>query len=73
MSDRLNISYCSSGIAEALLRAMKSKPPVVTRIDIDCVRAAVIGYLAAGPHRLSPYDTQVLIDVTLRRVVEKVG
>ena len=71
MSDRLNISYCSDSIARALLSALKAK--LISKIGIDDIRAAVIGYLAAGPHRPSKYDTDVLIETTLRKTVEKVG
>lgn len=71
MSDRLNISYCANSIATALHRALKAGH--VTRINIDDIRAAVIGYLAAGPHILSKYDIEQLIDAALRKVVEKVG
>ena len=71
MSDRLNISYCASAIASALLRAGKAGH--MAKIGIDEIRAAVIGYLAAGPHFLSKYDTERLIEATLRKTVEKVG
>lgn len=71
MTERLNISYCANSIAAALHRALKAGH--VTRINIDDIRAAVIGYLAAGPHILSKYDTEQLIEASLRKVVEKVG
>jgi hypothetical protein len=71
MSDRLNISYCADSIAAALHSALKRG--LVTKIGIDDIRAAVIGYLAAGPHFLSEYDMEQLIEATLRKVVEKVG
>jgi hypothetical protein len=71
VSDRLNISYCSDSLATALLRA--GKAGLLSKIGIDDIRAAVIGYLAAGPHRLSKYDTEALIEATLRKTVEKVG
>jgi hypothetical protein len=71
MSDRLNIPYCANSIAAALFRAGKAEH--VTRIDIDGIRCAVVGYLAAGPHMLSKYDTEKLIEATLRKVVERVG
>jgi hypothetical protein len=69
--DRLNISYCAGCIAAALHRACKAE--VLAKIGIDEIRAAVVGYLAAGPHVLSKYDTEILIDATLRKTVEKVG
>lgn len=71
MSDRLNISYCSNSIAAALHCALKAQH--VSKIGIDDIRSAVIGYLAAGPHILSKHDTEQLIEATLRKVVEKVG
>jgi hypothetical protein len=71
MSDRLNTSYCANSIAAALHRALKLG--LVTKVGIDDIRAAVIGYLAAGPHILTKHDTEQLIDATLRKVVEKVG
>lgn len=71
MSDRLNISRSSSSIADALLRAGKAGH--VTRIDIDGIRAAVIGYLCAGALVLTKSDTEQLIEATLRKTVEKVG
>lgn len=71
MSERLNISYCANSIAAALLRA--GKAGTLTKIGIDDIRAAVVGYLAAGPHVLTKYDTEALIDATLRKTVEKVG
>jgi hypothetical protein len=71
MSDRLNISYCANSIAAALLRA--GKAGVLAKIGIDDIRAAVIGYLAAGPHILTKYDTEMLIEATLRKTVDKVG
>lgn len=71
MSDRLNISYCASSIAAALHRAGKAQ--LLTKIGMDDVRSAVIGYLAAGPYFLTKHDTEQLIDATLRKVVEKVG
>jgi hypothetical protein len=70
-SDRLNIPYCADSIAAALHIALKAGH--VTKIGIDDIRAAVIGYLAAGPHILSRYDTEQLIEATVRKVVEKVG
>lgn len=70
MSEHLNISYCASGIASALLRAMKPGGHV-TRVDIDCIRCAVIGYLAAGNYQLSKYDIEKLVDASLRKFVEK--
>lgn len=71
MSDRLNISYCANSIAAALLRA--GKTGLLIKIGIDDIRAAVVGYLAAGPHMLTKHDTEALIDATLRKTVEKVG
>lgn len=71
MTERLNISYCANSIAAALHRAGKNGH--VTRIDIDGVRCAVMGYLASGTHVLSKYDIEQLIEATLRKVVEKVG
>lgn len=71
MSDRLNISYCARAIATALLRA--GKEGHITKIGIDDIRAAVIGYLAAGPHILAKYDVEQLIEATLRQTVERVG
>lgn len=71
MSDRLNIPYCANSIAAALLRA--GKAGYLAKIGIDDIRAAVIGYLAAGPHVLTKYDTEQLIEATLRKTVEKVG
>jgi hypothetical protein len=71
MSDRLNISYCSDSLAAALLQGGRAGH--LAKIGIDDIRAAVIGYLAAGPHRLSKYDIEKLVEATLRKVVEKVG
>src|SRR5262249_35389566 len=71
MSDRLNISYCASSIAAALLRA--GKAGVLTKGGIDAIRAAAAGYFAAGPHNLTKYDTEKLIEATLRKTVERVG
>lgn len=71
MSDRVNIPSCAHCIAAALLRAAKAG--LLTKIGIDDIRAAVVGYLAAGPHVLSNYDTEALITATLRKTVEKVG
>lgn len=71
MSDRLNIAHCANSIAAALFRAGKSGH--LTKIGIDDIRAAVIGYLAASPHILSKYDTEQLIEATLRKTVAKVG
>lgn len=71
MSERVNISYCANSIADALHRA--GKAGLITKVGIDDIRAAVVGYLAAGPHVLSKYDTEALIEATLRKAVEKVG
>lgn len=71
MSERLNISYCANSIAAALHRA--GKAGTLTKIGMDDIRAAVVGYLAAGPHVLTKYDTEALIEATLRKTVEKVG
>jgi len=71
MSDRLNISFCANSIAAALLRA--GKAGILPKIGIDEIRAAVIGYLAADPHVLTKYDTESLIEATLRETVKKVG
>lgn len=71
MSERLNISYCANSIAAALLRA--GKTGLLAKVGIDDIRAAVVGYLAAGPHVLTKYDTEQLIEATLRKTVEKVG
>lgn len=71
MSDRLNFSYCADAIASALLR--ETKAGLLTKIGIDDIRAAVVGYLAAGPHVLTKYDKEALIEAALRKTVEKVG
>jgi hypothetical protein len=71
MADRLNISYCANSIAAALFRA--GKAGVLSKIGIDEICAAVVGYLAAGPHVLTKYDIEQLIEATLRKTVEKVG
>lgn len=71
MTERLNISYCANSIAAALLNAGKSG--ILAKVGIDDIRAAVVGYLAAGPHVLTKYDTEALIEATLRKTVEKVG
>lgn len=71
MTERLNIAYCANSIARALLRA--GKDGHLAKIGIEELRAAVIGYLAAGPHVLTKYDTEQLIEATLRKMVEKVG
>lgn len=69
--DRLNIPYCATGIAIALHRA--GKAGILTKIGIDDIRAAVVGYLAAGSYDLSKYDTEQIIEATLRKTVEMVG
>jgi hypothetical protein len=71
MSERLNIAYCANSIAAALFRA--GKAGILTKIGIDDIRAAVVGYLAAGPHVLTKYDMEQLVEATLRKTVEKVG
>ena len=71
MSDRVNVSYCANSIAEALHVALKAKR--ISKIGIDEIRSAIIGYLAAGPFRLNDFDFDVLEQNTLRRTVEKVG
>lgn len=71
MGDRLNIAYCANSIAAALFRAGKAE--IITKIGIDDIRAAVVGYLAAGPHILTKYDTEQLIEATLRKTLERVG
>lgn len=69
--DRLNIPYCASGIAEALLGA--AKDGLLAKVGMDDIRAAVVGYLAAGPLLLTKHDTEALIEATLRKTVEKAG
>jgi hypothetical protein len=71
MSDKVNISYCSNSIANALHAALRAKR--ISKIGIDDIRAAVVGYLSAGPVRLDDFDFQQLEERTLRRTVEKVG
>jgi hypothetical protein len=71
MSDGLNIPYCANSIAAALHRA--GKVGILTKIGIDDIRAAVVGYLAAGAHVFTKYDTEALIEATLRKTVEMVG
>lgn len=71
MTDRLNIPYCANSIAAALHRGLKGRR--LTKVGIDDIRAAVVGYLAAGPHNLSQHDEEALIEATLRKTVEKVG
>jgi hypothetical protein len=71
MSDRLNIPYCAAGIAAALIAAGRAGH--LTKIGIDDIRAAVIGYLADGTYVLTKHDTERLIEATLRKTVEKVG
>lgn len=63
--------FIANSIAAALHRA--GKAGTLTKIGIDDIRAAVVGYLAAGPHVLTKYDTEALIEATLRKTVEKVG
>lgn len=64
-----NIFYSANTIADALHRALKRG--LITKIGIEEVRSAVIGYLLAAG--LSEHDTERLIEATLRKVVEKVG
>jgi hypothetical protein len=71
MADRLNISYCANAIAAALLRAARAGH--LSKIGIEEIRAAVIGYVAAGPHILTEYDKESLIEATLRKTIQKVG
>ena len=71
MSDKVNIPYCANNIAEALHAALNARR--ISKIGFDDVRAAVVGYLAAGPVRLDDIDFNQLEERTLRRTVEKVG
>jgi len=71
MSDKVNIAYCSNSIAEALHAALRAKR--IRKINIDDIRAAIVGYLAAGPVCLDDYDFKELEDRTLRRIAEMVG
>ena len=71
MSDKVNIPYCANSIAEALHAALRAKR--ISKIGIDEVRAAIVGYLAAGPVSLDDIDFNQLEERTLRRTVEKVG
>lgn len=70
MSDRINVSLCANNLAAALLRAMKERH--VTRIDIDGVRCACIGFLAANEMDITPDAIEGFIALTTRKVVEKV-
>lgn len=71
MSERLMISLTAESIAAALHRALKAG--LLAKIGIDDIRAAVVGYLAAGPHVLPKQSIEQLIEATLRKTVEKVG
>ncbi len=68
--ERLNIPYCASAVAASLHRALKAGQ--LAKVGIDEVRAAVVGYLAAGPYILSKYDVERLVEATLRKTVERV-
>lgn len=70
-AERLNISSAAESIATALHHAGKDR--TLTKINMDSIVGAVVGYLAAGLQRLSKYDTEALIEVALRKTVEKVG
>lgn len=71
MIDRIDIRICANALANALFAA--SKQGHVTRIDIDGIRAACVGYLAANDMTIGPKNVEAFIDATLRKVVEKVG
>ena len=71
MTDRLNIPYCASAISAALYHAVQNQR--VAHVGIDDIRAAVVGYLSAGTCFLSDDDFELLVEASLRNVVEKVG
>ena len=70
MSDKINISHCSNSIAKALHAALRAKR--ISKVGIDEVRAAIVGYFA-GLISIDDIDFNQLEKRTLRRTVEKVG
>lgn len=70
MSNMFDISRSANCIAAALFRAGEER--LLSKIGIDDIRAAVIGYLAAGPYILTKSRTEALIEATLRKTVYKV-
>jgi hypothetical protein len=69
--DRINIDYCADRLATALLRA--GKDGHLTKIGIDDIRAAVVGYLAGSAHFLTKRRTEAMVEIVLRKTIQKVG
>jgi hypothetical protein len=71
MTVAINGPFIASGIATALLQAMRDG--TVAKIGIDDITAAVIGYMAASHLQPSRLQFANVVEATLRKVVEKVG
>jgi hypothetical protein len=71
MTTSLNYPFIASGVAIALHQALRDK--LIAKIGIDDVRAAVVGYMAASHLHPTACQFEELVNVTTRKVVEKVG
>ncbi len=71
MTVAINTPFIASGIAAALVEAVRNH--TVAKVSIDEITGAVIGYMAASHLQPSPLQFTNVVEATLRRVVEKVG
>jgi hypothetical protein len=68
--DSGDINYAARSIANALFT--RGRAGQITRVDIDCIRCAVAGFLACGTHVATAQQFEDFVDLTLRKVVERV-
>ena len=71
MSDRPDIPRSADCIATALFLALRTGH--LAKIGIDEIRAAVAGFLVGCPRTLTKNEAEQLVEVTLRKTIQKVG
>ena len=67
--DAADINYAARSIADAL--SVQAKNGHLARVDLDCIRCAIAGYLAGNACYPSPEQIEEFELVTLRKFVER--
>lgn len=67
--DTGDISYAARSIADAL--HVQGRSGRITRVDIDCIRCAVAGYLVGNACYPSPQEIEDFENLAMRKFVEK--
>lgn len=66
--DAAAIIACAKDVAQELVDELKKHR--LTRVDIDCIRSACVGYLHGKQTKVPAEHFEVIVEATLRKFVE---